>query len=312
MVGVGEATLGPAALSLLSDYFPPRMRATVQSIYSSGIAIGGGLAFFLGGWIGQTLRLALGVLPARVSRARPRRARLLPARAAARPDGVAPVARRAGLEAALPLDAAALLYAGYALFGLASNNLGIWVPTFFVRVHGMSLLIIGTAAGILSIVVGMPVMILGGWFSDRVRRVSAADAWRSPPGRRSRRSRSGSRCSSPTTSPSLIASTSSSTGWRSCGSAPPPPTSHEIAGPHLRGLGHRHLLLDRQHRRLRHRRPAHRQAQRQAGASPDAALLVCPAACAAGALLLWLGSRARANRRRARPRSVTAVRCAPA
>src|SRR5437764_2224041 len=53
MVGVGEATLGPAALSLLSDYFPPRIRATVQSIYSSGIAIGGGLAFFLGGLIGQ-------------------------------------------------------------------------------------------------------------------------------------------------------------------------------------------------------------------------------------------------------------------
>ncbi|MGZ8853550.1 MAG: MFS transporter, partial [Thermoanaerobaculia bacterium] len=50
MVGVGEATLGPAALSLLSDYFPTRMRATVQSVYSSGIAIGGGLAFFLGGW----------------------------------------------------------------------------------------------------------------------------------------------------------------------------------------------------------------------------------------------------------------------
>lgn len=46
MVGVGEATLGPAALSLLSDYFPPRMRATVQGIYSSGIAIGSGLAFF--------------------------------------------------------------------------------------------------------------------------------------------------------------------------------------------------------------------------------------------------------------------------
>src|SRR5882762_380786 len=53
MVGVGEATLGPAALSLLSDYFPPRMRATVQSVYSSAIAIGGGLAFFLGGLIGQ-------------------------------------------------------------------------------------------------------------------------------------------------------------------------------------------------------------------------------------------------------------------
>src|SRR5215208_4057228 len=52
MVGVGEATLGPAALSLLSDYFPPRVRATVQAVYSSGIAIGAGLAFFLGGQIG--------------------------------------------------------------------------------------------------------------------------------------------------------------------------------------------------------------------------------------------------------------------
>src|SRR5947209_14348340 len=54
MVGVGEATLGPAALSLLSDFFPPRLRATAQSVYACGIAAGGGLAFFLGGWIGQT------------------------------------------------------------------------------------------------------------------------------------------------------------------------------------------------------------------------------------------------------------------
>src|SRR4026207_1800205 len=53
MVGVGEATLGPAALSLLSDSAPPRVRATVQAIYSGGIAIGAGLAFFLGGWLGQ-------------------------------------------------------------------------------------------------------------------------------------------------------------------------------------------------------------------------------------------------------------------
>src|SRR4026209_684438 len=53
MVGVGEATLGPAALSLLSDYFPPRVRATVQSVYASGVTLGAGLAFFFGGWIGQ-------------------------------------------------------------------------------------------------------------------------------------------------------------------------------------------------------------------------------------------------------------------
>jgi MFS family permease len=38
MVGVGEATLGPAAISLLSDYFPPTKRATITSIYSMGNA----------------------------------------------------------------------------------------------------------------------------------------------------------------------------------------------------------------------------------------------------------------------------------
>jgi len=48
-VGVGEASATPAAFSMLSDYFPPRMRATVLAIYSSGIYIGAGIGLFLGG-----------------------------------------------------------------------------------------------------------------------------------------------------------------------------------------------------------------------------------------------------------------------
>ncbi|HXH69476.1 MAG TPA: MFS transporter [Pyrinomonadaceae bacterium] len=46
MVGVGEATLGPAAISLLSDYFPPTKRATVTSIYSMGSPLARGLPRF--------------------------------------------------------------------------------------------------------------------------------------------------------------------------------------------------------------------------------------------------------------------------
>src|SRR5690606_886092 len=41
----------PAAFSMLSDYFPPRLRATVLAIYSSGIYIGVGIGLFLGGAI---------------------------------------------------------------------------------------------------------------------------------------------------------------------------------------------------------------------------------------------------------------------
>ncbi len=50
-VGVGEASATPAAFSMLSDYFSPRLRATVLAIYSSGIYIGAGIGVFLGGWI---------------------------------------------------------------------------------------------------------------------------------------------------------------------------------------------------------------------------------------------------------------------
>ena len=48
-VGVGEATSGPTATSLLSDYFPRKMRATALALYSCGIPLGLGVSLVLGG-----------------------------------------------------------------------------------------------------------------------------------------------------------------------------------------------------------------------------------------------------------------------
>lgn len=53
LVGVNEAACSPAAYSLLSDYFHPSQRATAISIYTSGIFIGIGLSFLIGGYIGE-------------------------------------------------------------------------------------------------------------------------------------------------------------------------------------------------------------------------------------------------------------------
>ncbi|WP_299195012.1 MFS transporter [uncultured Erythrobacter sp.] len=50
-VGVGEATASPSAYSLISDWFPKKMRATALAIYSSGLYIGGGVSLFIGGAI---------------------------------------------------------------------------------------------------------------------------------------------------------------------------------------------------------------------------------------------------------------------
>jgi len=50
-VGVGEATASPSAYSLISDFFPKKMRATALAIYSSGLYLGGGVSLLIGGKI---------------------------------------------------------------------------------------------------------------------------------------------------------------------------------------------------------------------------------------------------------------------
>ena len=50
-VGVGESSATPAAYAMLTDYFPPRLRATALSLYAGGLYVGQGLGLFLGGFV---------------------------------------------------------------------------------------------------------------------------------------------------------------------------------------------------------------------------------------------------------------------
>jgi MFS family permease len=171
MVGVGEATLGPAALSMLSDYFPQRMRATVQAIYSSGIPVGGGLAFLLGGLIGENLgwRWAfylLGFPGLLIAIA----VYLLKEPDRGQTETIGKGLNKVNWRSLLRSVPLRYHHLGYALFCLAASNLTIWGPSFFSRVHGMSLTSIGLIAGALSIFAGIPGTVLGGYISDRFRR----------------------------------------------------------------------------------------------------------------------------------------------
>jgi MFS family permease len=51
VVGLGEAALSPAAISLISDYFPPSRRGTAVGLFLSGIAMGSGTAILIGGGV---------------------------------------------------------------------------------------------------------------------------------------------------------------------------------------------------------------------------------------------------------------------
>ncbi len=65
-VGLSQSMLSPAVYSFMADAFSPQKRATVFSIYASGIFIGIGLSFLVGGSIShnydwQTAMIAVGL-----------------------------------------------------------------------------------------------------------------------------------------------------------------------------------------------------------------------------------------------------------
>jgi MFS family permease len=298
MVGVGEATLGPAALSLLSDYFPPRVRATVQAVYSSGIAIGAGVAFFFGGWVAKYygwhwafyllgfpgLVFAILVL---LLRERPR----------GQTESTTSNYSRNDWRVLFTSRPLIYLYLGYALFGLAANSLSIWGATFFARVHGMDIALIGRLGGILSITAGVPGTILGGYAADRLRR----------------RGRGGrmlfSACGALLAIPCWFALLFSNNVWMLLLAnfvllalslmwlGPAAADVHEIAGPQLRGLGIGIYFFAVNIAAYAIGAPLIGKLNDLLGVASNPggmryALLICPLSCALSALLLWRGSRA--------------------
>jgi len=297
MVGVGEATLGPAALSLLSDYFPPHRRATVQAIYSSGIAVGAGIAFFLGGWIGQHFgwrwafyllgfpSLMVAVLVFLLKEEPRGRTEIATAKYTSKDWKI--------LLQSVPLR---FHYLGYALFGLAANNLSIWGATFFVRVHQFDIATIGFFGGALSLVAGVPGTILGGWAADRFRGVGR--------GGRMLFSSVAALVAIPfwlmlifsSSIPLLLLANLVLLGLSLMWLGPAAADVHDIAGPHLRGLGIGIYFFSVNIAAYGVGSNLIGKLNDWLGASTSPlqmrySLLVCPAACGLAALILWLGSR---------------------
>ncbi len=169
MVGVGEATLGPAAISLLADYFPPNKRATVTSIYSMGIAIGAGLAALFGGALynygwryafmfvgfpGIVLAIFVYFLK------EPERIILV------KTDEVV---ADSDWRKLISNKSFILLCLGYAFLGLATNNFSIWGATYINRLYQVPIPTIAFWAGILTLSAGIPATLLGGKFADYFR-----------------------------------------------------------------------------------------------------------------------------------------------
>ena len=172
-VGVGEAGGITPAYSLILDYYPPGQRARALSVYSFGIPIGSALGIVLGGVIASLIdwRFAFfavglaGIILVPVFRLtvkEPERGRFDRKRADRNPPGLKRIAITLSRKPSfwlLSVGAACSSMMGYGVF--------FWLPSFFVRSHGMVLLDASLFYGAILLIGGLAGIWAGGWLGDR-------------------------------------------------------------------------------------------------------------------------------------------------
>jgi len=185
LVGIGEAVLTPASVSMISDSFPPRNRGRATSVFLMGMAMGAGGAILFGGVI---LRLAdsgalrgtfldcqaswrvvllllgmLGVVPASIVAA---------LREPERQHNDLTSDPQPAPAQSTPVEWLRLtpLLLALGITSLVDNAVLAWTPSVLVRGFDMPATEVGPLLGTLLMISGGLGMLAGGFLSDRARR----------------------------------------------------------------------------------------------------------------------------------------------
>ena len=192
-VGVGEATLGPSAVSIIADAFPRGRLGTAMGVYMMGTFFGSGASYAIGAWaVNAVDRPGLVILPV-VGSVHPWQTvffiiglpgllvalLMLTVREPERTAG-----ERAADQVPLTQVIAYLrrnartmmaLCGGFTCSASVNWGLGAWLQAFFVRTHGWSVGEAGALQGALTAFIGPLGAMLGGWLVDRYSRRGVTD-----------------------------------------------------------------------------------------------------------------------------------------
>ncbi len=181
-MGVGGAEAGsiPPSQSLIADYFPPKDRGKAIAIYMMGSGIAFIIALAGGGWIAQHYGWraalyacgALGIpvaLLAMVVLSEPRRR--IPAHARVALAPTEPMGDT--LVALFRKRAFVYLLIGLTLYFATAQGAVVFIPSFMVRNHGLTITQTGLLVGVAATIASLLSTVFGGVLSDRLSRRDA-------------------------------------------------------------------------------------------------------------------------------------------
>ena len=173
-VGVGEAGGIPPSYSLISDYIERNRRGTVFAILNSSVPLGVFVGFLIGGWVntyfGWRAAFVVVGLPGIFLALLIRFTLREPPRGHA--DGLAAITTSPPLKETFAylwsLHSYRHIVMATSIFTLGAIGSGIWIPSFFIRVHGMGVAEVGTWLAFLYGIGGAVGSTLGGTLADRL------------------------------------------------------------------------------------------------------------------------------------------------
>jgi MFS family permease len=186
VVGLGESVLSPAAISLISDYFPPSQRGFAVGAFLSGIAIGSGASILIGGGVLHLVELGAFAGSPLASMAPWRLVLLLigapgllwsllillirePLRRTSAPMDPTAAEPEPG-SGAISLSGLAPIYFVVAMASLVDNAVGAWAPSLIIRHFHRDAAQVGLELGMLLTLGFGGGVLVGGWLADRVGR----------------------------------------------------------------------------------------------------------------------------------------------
>jgi MFS family permease len=193
-VGSGEATLSPAAYSIITDYFPRERLGRALAVYSLGAPVGSGAALMIGGGV---VNLVLGLPPLELPLIGPLQAwqltffcvglpgllvaaLMLTVREPERRGRVAETQQVPIREVARFVGQRRLIFGSHlfaiSMIAIVMYGAVAWIPQLFVRSYGMRVGDVGLIYGAIFMVCGVAGILVGGSVADRLFSRGFADA----------------------------------------------------------------------------------------------------------------------------------------